>query len=171
MSIKQAEKSLRGMAFFSLLSKRMVGLQIEPQYLGASGFQECRRKCRIFWQDSISILTLPLVSTTSKHQTPQELGSGHPCPSASMCVCSGCLHCTNEEKRAFFLRTTLLDTHRFFMGSCGWGWACSEEGLKRHQAESHYLLCFSLCHCSRRLSRKFWCNLKLTITQYNPKFI
>lgn len=87
MSIKQAEKSSHGMAFFSLLSKRMVGLQIEPQYLGASGFQECRRKCRIFWQDSISILTLPLVSTTSKHQTPQELGSGHPCPSASMCVC------------------------------------------------------------------------------------
>lgn len=116
-------------------------------------------------------LTTPLVSTTSKHQTPQELGSGHPCPSASMCVCSGCLHCKNEEKRAFFLRTTLLDTHRFFMGSCGWGWACSEEGLKRHQAESHYLLCFPLCHCSRRLSRKFWCNLKLTITQYNPKFI
>lgn len=45
------------------------------------------------------------------------------------------------------------------------------KGWKMHQAESHYLLCFPLCHCSRRLSRKFWCNLKLTIAQYNPKFI
>lgn len=115
MSIKQAKESTCGMTFFSLLSKRMVRLQIGPQYLGASGFQECRRKCRIFWQDSISILTLPLVSTTSKHQTPQELGSGHPVP-LLLCVCSGCLRCKNEEKRAFFLRTTLLDTHRFFNG-------------------------------------------------------
>lgn len=87
MSIKQAEKSTRGTAFFGLLSERMVGLQIRSSVFRGKWIPGVHKEMQnLLARQHFNTLTLPLVSTVSRHQTPQELAAGTHVP-LPLCVC------------------------------------------------------------------------------------